>query len=872
MKKAPLGCFTPIGMLATLAAVLAISAAVMMHGGAMFSPGPLNAVQGAPLNGVHSHAEIGGNCSACHTPPLSSVTMSTRCLDCHQNIQAELADANQIHGALRVGRDSFECRECHTEHKGADASIIQIDTKTFPHFATGFSLTAHTKLTDGAHFQCQDCHGDNLMKLDQVVCSTCHEKMNADFMAKHTSQFGSDCLACHDGKDSRGSAFDHNMIPFPLMGEHNLVDCQACHQGATDLKALQSTPIECVDCHKKDDKHQGLMGDNCAFCHTPAAWDQTTFDHTRSGFALDGKHAEVDCVSCHANATFKGTPTDCVSCHQKEDAHQGKFGTDCAACHTSQGWQPPTFDHAKSAFPLDGVHQTVQCAACHPNRTYQGTPTDCIRCHQKDDQHQGLFGTVCTQCHTTEGWDKVIFDHATIGFNLVGKHTTVDCTACHTKGLSGTATNCAGCHQKDDQHQGQFGTDCALCHTPADWSQVIFNHANTAFPLNGSHAQAQCVQCHTGGKFKGTPTNCYTCHVQDDKHGGMFGTDCTLCHTTDRWSNITFNHANTVFPLTGAHGNVACTQCHTDGKFRGLPSNCAACHASDDKHGGQFGADCAACHVTSSWKNVSFDHSTTAFPLSGAHGNVACQQCHTNGKFKGTPANCAACHAQDDKHNGQFGTDCAACHVTSSWGNVSFDHNVTGFPLTGAHGSATCQQCHTNGQFKATPSNCAACHASDDKHNGQFGTDCAACHSTSSWSGASFDHAQTGFPLNGAHSNIACQQCHANGQFSGTSAQCSACHSEPAFHTGMFGADCAACHSSSTWVPASFNQAHAFPIHHGRADTCRDCHTSSLTTYTCYTCHDQSKIEKKHREEGISNFANCAECHANGGHEGGRGD
>jgi hypothetical protein len=39
-----------------------------------------------------------------------------------------------------------------------------------------------------------------------------------------------------------------------------------------------------------------------------------------------------------------------------------------------------------------------------------------------------------------------------------------------------------------------------------------------------------------------------------------------------------------------------------------------------------------------------------------------------------------------------------------------------------------------------------------------------------------------------------------------------------------------------------------------------------LNGYNCYDCHEhpQSEIEKKHTEEGISNFSNCVRCHPDG--------
>ncbi|MCX6843581.1 MAG: hypothetical protein NTX53_15005, partial [candidate division WOR-3 bacterium] len=39
------------------------------------------------------------------------------------------------------------------------------------------------------------------------------------------------------------------------------------------------------------------------------------------------------------NNVYKGTPHTCVACHQKDDKHNGQFGTDCGACHKTETWQ-----------------------------------------------------------------------------------------------------------------------------------------------------------------------------------------------------------------------------------------------------------------------------------------------------------------------------------------------------------------------------------------------------------------------------------------------------------------------------------------------------------------------------------------------------
>jgi hypothetical protein len=446
---------------------------------------------------------------------------------------------------------------------------------------------------------------------------------------------------------------------------------------------------------------------------------------------------------------------------------------------------------------------------------------------------------------------------------LVGKHTTIECASCHTNNdPKRTPKDCVSCHGKDDSHQATLGSNCAACHTPDGWKPSTFDHTRAAFQLTGMHQQVECRDCHKDMKFKDTPANCAACHAKDDTHQGALGDDCAACHTSDGWKPSTFDHSRAAFPLTGKHLGPACSSCHTDQKYKETPTACAACHAKNDVHKGQLG-DCAACHTSNGWKPTTFNHSSAAFQLTGAHGSLACSACHADPTFRGAPTSCAGCHAKNDPHQGSLGSDCKLCHSTNAWKPSTFNHNSTAFKLTGAHANVACSACHANHVFKGTPGACYTCHANDDHHNGQFGQDCVACHATDRWSNVTFDHNRSGFPLTGSHAGLPCQRCHSNG-FSNTSSACSSCHTEPADHTGLFLANCAACHNTSAWVPAKYNGPHPFPMNHGGANTCRNCHPSTLAAYTCYTCHDQSEMVSKHREKNVYNLDNCVACHSSG--------
>lgn len=462
-----LGCITPLGLIAAIATVLIVAGAGLIGGGAMFSPGALSARAdtGAVLGGVRSHAELGGNCAACHVDPWSSQVMATRCLDCHTDVRAQLADPQSLHSAMP---GVMQCRGCHVEHQGEQASLTRIDQINFPHDRTGFALTAHQQQINGAPFQCGDCHGGSYARFDQTRCDTCHRDYQADFMARHTADFGSACLACHDGVD-RFTNFDHNRLRFALTGEHAPLACGQCHVNARTAADLQAAQTDCAACHQKDDAHAGQFGTECGLCHTSSSWDDATFDHNLAAFKLEGRHQTVECGQCHVNGVFKGTPQTCIGCHGADDAHNGQFGADCAQCHTPSAWQDATFDHTLAAFQLTGAHVNVACAQCHINDVFKGTPQVCAACHAEPQVHLGAFGTDCAACHSTATWQGATFNH-TFPLNH-GESGNIACRTCHVT-TDFKAYTCYGCHEHEPQRvqakhleEGiRDFQDCARCH------------------------------------------------------------------------------------------------------------------------------------------------------------------------------------------------------------------------------------------------------------------------------------------------------------------------------------------------------------------------------------------------------------------------
>jgi len=399
------GCLSLNAIAAAGGVVLLVVAFSLAQGGALFSPGALSAQAGAPALGGVASHAEITRCQQCHPPPFSGGSMAGACLTCHTDLSQ---DPKNFHTLMVAQGQLAGCHTCHTEHRGAAAALTKDNIGNFPHNQLGFALLAHQKMADGSPFRCSGCHPTTYVRFDPDVCASCHKQIQPQFMNSHTAAFGPDCRACHDGLDSYGQAFDHQRAAFPLAGKHAALTCEKCH-------------------------------------------------------------APVGASATLTLADLKGAPQTCAACHAKDDAHKGQYGQECGACHTPADWKPATFDHAKSAFPLVGKHQTVPCQGCHANSVFKGTPQTCAGCHADPVFHRGLFGAACANCHTTTAWTPAKFNLAHT-FPIQHERGGNTCRTCHPASLS------------------QY--TCNQCHSPAS---LVKEHRNRGDISN-------CIRCHADGK------------------------------------------------------------------------------------------------------------------------------------------------------------------------------------------------------------------------------------------------------------------------------------------------------------------------------------------------------------------------------------
>jgi len=333
------------------------------------------------------HKKIASKCVSCHLPKAKFKDAPRECDSCHRKDDVHkgklgkkceqchnetnwkntknLFDHNKTRFKLEAGHADVECKECHKNKEFKDTprecvSCHKKDDETKKKAHKGrFGQkceTCHTakKWTDitfdhdrdtkykllGKHIRatCASCHTGWLYRdKTSTKCIDCHRK--DDQKKGHKGKLGDRCETCHNESGWKIRTFDHSKSRFPLTGSHTRVECNKCHKSTN----YRDAPSACDRCHLKDDVHKRRLGLDCETCHNTRTWKSWDFDHSKTGFVLDGGHRTVECYACHKTPMQKAkvrVVRGCFACHAKSDVHRGSFGIACERCHTGGAWLP----------------------------------------------------------------------------------------------------------------------------------------------------------------------------------------------------------------------------------------------------------------------------------------------------------------------------------------------------------------------------------------------------------------------------------------------------------------------------------------------------------------------------------------------------
>jgi hypothetical protein len=310
-------------------------------------------------------------------------------------------------------------------------------------------------------------------------------------------------------------------------------------QTRVDLRCL--TAVHCLDEPMSPDEPHGAI---CATCHDMVA--QRTFREARATCTAAGCHDRPEQLTPYHRGLSSGVLSNCVGCHDPHDVVVPGGGANCTACHTPgvRMARPRSYE----ARPLPGrpsgldltfrhtQHMAVDCASCHVSDRAHGRTTvtglrDCRSCHHTQPQAAN-----CAGCHDRREVRNIVAWVPRVLNIRIGSidrptrrlpmdhdvHASIQCTACHTAGLSLSAarTDCSSCHAAH-HHPEASCRDChdqpaAIAHTREAHLGCGGAGCHDAVPAairDVPRTRAFCLTCHQDRTDHKAPRNCADCHV-----------------------------------------------------------------------------------------------------------------------------------------------------------------------------------------------------------------------------------------------------------------------------------------------------------------------------------------------------------------------
>lgn len=218
-----------------------------------------------------SHAFLSNQCTACHTPVAG--VEPTLCITCHANNTALLQRQPTVfHASIQV------CSGCHAEHQ----ATVRVPT-----------TMDHSLLARVGHQELAATRRTGAVPLDD-------REVAAGSVAQ--SSRGAAPLLAPAPAPAPGSGSASAAPGGALEGCGGSGDCSAARPIAEPLGARRlpvvhpgiaanESMLECVSCHASKDRHQGLLGTDCAQCHATTQWTIAKFVHPSA--------RSTECAQCH---------------------------------------------------------------------------------------------------------------------------------------------------------------------------------------------------------------------------------------------------------------------------------------------------------------------------------------------------------------------------------------------------------------------------------------------------------------------------------------------------------------------------------------------------------------------------------------------
>lgn len=208
-----------------------------------------------------AHAFLDHNCNACHTPVKGAE--ATNCIVCHANDDNVLQRQPTAFHA-----DIGNCRDCHSEHRGRDAEMTEMDHDLLANIgrnqleeiaepdSESAALLGWLKAAGSspARTNSDFVHPALTANERTLNCAACHQ--NDD---RHFGLFGTDCSSCHESKRWTLPEFRHPSA--------SSKDCAQCHQAPPSHYMMHFKMISAKVAGKPHAKVS-----ECYTCHQTTSW------------------------------------------------------------------------------------------------------------------------------------------------------------------------------------------------------------------------------------------------------------------------------------------------------------------------------------------------------------------------------------------------------------------------------------------------------------------------------------------------------------------------------------------------------------------------------------------------------------------------
>ena len=395
----------------------------------------------------------------------------------------------------------------------------------------------------------------------------------------------------------------------PLTFQVSKAGCDACHQSPHGTQFAQ-----------RADRRRA----RAATAPTPSRRRRVRPRPGYASFKLAGAHAKVPCASCHVSR-----------------ARRRRQAADGLSPALGQVRDLP-WRRARPLVTAAPARAPLVAAGGGPARSGRPRP----RRRRPTSIRTAKLEWECSTCHRTEGWTPVRISRRSTTARRASRWSAPTpprpAGACHVSlDFRGADRNCVACHK--DVHQGELGMDCSRCHTPRAASSTARRWcARTG--RRGSPSPARTYQ--RGLRVVPRPDRPGPPHLREPVRRLRAvppreltrprRTRTTRRRFPDRLQPVPFDRdlaPGSVQPRE--HGlpahrrapsrSPACRATAT-ASTRARTRRACRCHqkdyagATDPNHvTAAFPTDCAQCHTTNGWTGATFDHSTTTFPLTGAH-------------------------------------------------------------------------------------------------------------------------------------------------------------------------------------------------------------------------------------------------------------